>query len=63
MRGFLTDLPRCRPTRCPTPQDVPEEEAAPSGGAPAVRYKLGDFGLATRLDRRAPAEFDEGDCR
>lgn len=47
----------------PTLQDMPEEEAAPSGGAPPVRYKLGDFGLATRLDRRTPTEFDEGDCR
>lgn len=45
------------------PQDVPEEEAAPCGGAPAVRYKLGDFGLATRLNLRTQAAFDEGDCR
>ncbi|KAL4424004.1 hypothetical protein ABPG75_001305 [Micractinium tetrahymenae] len=44
-------------------QDVPEEEAASSGGAPAVRYKLGDFGLAMRLNLRTPACFDEGDSR
>jgi serine/threonine protein kinase len=33
------------------------------GSCPGVRYKLGDFGQATRLDLKTPAAFDEGDCR
>lgn len=38
--------------------------APPSpGAAPPVRYKLGDFGQATRLDGRSPVAVDEGDCR
>ncbi|EFN52084.1 hypothetical protein CHLNCDRAFT_37008 [Chlorella variabilis] len=50
-------------------QDLPEEEALAGGGAstwetcPGVRYKLGDFGQATRLDLKTPMAVDEGDCR
>lgn len=51
-------------------QELPEEEAAATATAsssstscPAVRYKLGDFGQATRLDLKTPAAFDEGDSR
>ncbi|PRW60946.1 Wee1 kinase [Chlorella sorokiniana] len=47
-------------------QDAPEVESSSSSGGgatPPVRYKLGDFGQATRLDLRTPVSVDEGDCR
>lgn len=53
-------------------QNLPEDEAAAANSSasssssmssPGVRYKLGDFGLATRLDLKTPTALDEGDCR
>ncbi|KAI3432278.1 hypothetical protein D9Q98_003838 [Chlorella vulgaris] len=55
-------------------QEPSEEEmaAAAAGGGggdcggttcPGTRYKLGDFGQATRLDLQTPAAVDEGDSR
>ncbi len=46
-------------------QDAPEMgcSSSSSSSAPPVRYKLGDFGQATRLDLRTPVALSEGDSR
>lgn len=45
-------------------QDAPEMGgSSSSSSAPPVRYKLGDFGQATRLDLRTPVALSEGDSR
>lgn len=44
-------------------QDTPEGACGGGGGVPPTRYKLGDFGQATRLDGKTPGAVEEGDCR